>query len=72
MRKYKYYKVKLEHDNKRRPDGSILVGNELYTEKEMLRYKIPFSWVDPVSVTSSEKYFFFGARLSIYYPRPTN
>lgn len=68
----KYYKIKLGHDNKRRSDGSILIGNELYTEKEMIKYKIPFSWADIVNVTAAEKHFFFGARLSIYYPRPTD
>lgn len=68
----KYHKIKIEHDNKRRSDGSILIGNELYTEKEMIKYKIPFAYADLVNVTPAEKYWFFGARLSIYYPRPTN
>lgn len=31
----KYYRIKPENDNLRRSDGSILVRNELYTEKEM-------------------------------------
>lgn len=66
----KYYKIKEEHDNKRRADGSILIGNELYTEKEMKKYNIPETWVDAVNVKPNEKYFFFGARLSIRYPRP--
>lgn len=66
----KYYKIKPEHDNKRRYDGSILIGNELYTEKEMIKYKIPFNFADIVNVSKEEKYFFFGARMSICYPYP--
>ena len=64
----KYYKIKEEHDYKRRSDGSCLIKNELYTEKEMIKYGIPFEWADIVTVKPHEKYFFFGARMSIVYP----
>lgn len=72
MRYYKYYKIKPQYDQRRRCDGSILIGNELYTEKEMMKYKIPFTCADLVRVPASGIYTFFGARLSIYYPRPTD
>ncbi len=60
----KYYKVKPQHDNKRRSDGSILVENELYTEKELQRYKIPVALVDMVQIPKTQIYFFFGARFA--------
>lgn len=58
----KYYKIKQDYDNKRRKDGSILVGNELYTEKELEKYNIPTSYCDIVEVSRKDTYFFFGAR----------
>lgn len=58
----KYYRIKEEHDNKKRIDGSILVGNELYTEKEVEKYHIPISYCDIIEVSRKKTYFFFGAR----------
>lgn len=57
-----YYKIKPEHDNKRRRDGSILIANELYTQSEMERYNIPISWVDVMEISKSNIYISFGAR----------
>lgn len=77
-----YYRVKPEFDNtqvlKRKGkalvcDGSILVGNELYTEKELARLtqravfrgngckdnKAPF---EAVNISKRRVYWFFGAR----------
>lgn len=58
----KYYRIKPENDNLRRSDGSILVRNELYTEKEMQRYKIPKEYAVLVEEKKSETYWKFGAR----------
>lgn len=60
----KYYKIKKEHDNKKRKDGSILIENELYTEKELKKYNIPVDYCDIVEVSKRQVYFFFGARFS--------
>ena len=57
-----FYRVKKEYDNCKRVDGSILVQNELYTEKEVQRYKIPMSCVDKVEEERDSVYWFFGAR----------
>ena len=57
-----YYQVLPQYDNKARKDGSILVGNELYTKKEMQRFSIPESYVQEKEVKKSNVYFFFGAR----------
>ena len=57
-----YYQVKAECDNLPRKDGSILVKNELYTERELKRYEIPAQCVVKVSVKKSEIYWLFGAR----------
>lgn len=64
----KYCKIKPEYDNRRRSDGSIIVGNELYTAKEIKKYNINPNWYDIVSVKPDEKYWFFGARMSIRFP----
>lgn len=58
----KYFRVKKEYDNYGRSDGSILVGNELYTEKEMQKFKIRADRVIPVEVKKNTTYFSFGAR----------
>ena len=60
----KYYKIKAEHDNRRRKDGSIYVANELYTEKEKEKYNIPLNYYDVVEISKRNVYFFFGARFS--------
>lgn len=63
-----YYKVKREYDNYSRSDGSILVGNELYTGREVKRYKIPAERLERVNVKSGDVYWFFGARFSANHP----
>lgn len=57
-----YYRVKKEYDNKQRPDGSIYVHNELYTEKEVEKYKLNKHFLDLVEVSKRSVYWFFGAR----------
>lgn len=57
-----YYQVLPQYDNKARKDGSILVGNELYTKKEMQRFSIPAKYVQKKEVKKSKVYFSFGAR----------
>lgn len=67
----KYYRVKEEYDNapryyersdhSLRRDG-ILVGNELYTERERAKI-MNGSWMfEEVTVSSRNTYHFFGAR----------
>ena len=58
----KYYKIKKEYDNKKRSDGSILIANELYTEKEKEKYNIPTLCCEVVEVSKKKVYWFFGAR----------
>ena len=36
--------------------------DELFTEKEMLKYKIPFSFAEIVNVSPKNTYFIFGVR----------
>ena len=67
----KYYRIKQEYDNarllKRTFDG-ILIGNELYTDKEwerlVLKYRVSEAVCDIVNVKSKETYWFFGARFA--------
>lgn len=61
----KYYRVKKEYDNFRRSDGSILVQNELYTEKECRRFNILAQHVEAVEVKKNATYFLFGARFCL-------
>lgn len=58
----KYFKVKPEYDNKPRSDGSILVANELYTEHEVQKFKIPENRLSVIEVSPSNTIVFFGAR----------
>ena len=58
----KYYKVKTEADNKKRPDGSIYIADELYTPAETRKYNINMDYVDAVNVSKRRIYWCFGAR----------
>lgn len=60
-----FYRVKSEYDNKKRKDGGILIGNELYTAKEKERYEILDGAVFPVEVKKNKTYWVFGARFAM-------
>lgn len=64
-----YYRVREQYDNfPKNPkvrDGNILVGGELYTEKEF--EKLPFVYAgafERVEIDKKDAYFFFGARFA--------
>ena len=69
----RYYKVLPEYDNKPRYkfkrgggleiDG-IYIKNELYTQRELLKYLDYSSYTIPVEVSKSKIYFMFGARFA--------
>ena len=59
-----YLRIKPKFDNCRRSDGSILIRNELYTEKEAERFTIPKDKCVVVNVSKKQVYWFFGARFS--------
>lgn len=72
----KYYKVKQIADNTRKnankPD-SILVKNELYTERELIKFAPKESTYvqlhfDIIEVAKNTTYFFFGARFCQQHP----
>ena len=68
----KYYRVKPEYDNKPRykwnnhrqgvPDGTVLIGNELYTPAEFKKIANCPEWFEKVEVSKFRTYCFFGAR----------
>lgn len=70
----KYYRVKENFDNaprfyegsdhRLRLDG-ILVGNELYTERERAKIMNADYHFDVVEVSKKKTYFFFGARFAM-------
>lgn len=70
-----YYKVKPEYDNKilyyNGKYKGILIGDELYTEKELSKQKILFchgicyEMFERVEIPKSKVYWFFGARLQV-------
>lgn len=60
-----YYRVKREYDNFGRADGDILVKNELYTRREVERYKIPAERIERENVKRCDVYWMFGARFSV-------
>lgn len=64
-----YYRVREQYDNfPKNPkvrDGNILVGGELYTEKEF--NKLPYVYAEAferVEINKKDTYFFFGARFA--------
>lgn len=65
-----YYKVKTKYNNYQiyktdigyATSGRCLVANELYTKKELLRYRIPLKCVDEIETSTRNTHFFFGAR----------
>lgn len=64
-----YYRVREQYDNfPKNPkvrDGNILVGGELYTEKEF--NKLPFVYAgafEKVEIDEKNTYMFFGARFA--------
>ena len=57
-----YYKILPKFDQTRRKDGSILVANEIYTKKEVLKYNINPIHFFEVQISKFKTYFFFGAR----------
>ena len=59
-----YYRIKPEYDQKKRRDGSILIANELYTQREKERFAISDEAVDAAQVSKRSVYFFFGARFA--------
>jgi hypothetical protein len=67
-----YYKVKPEHDNKRKhrmdPSCDIYIANELYTEREIGKYDLNKEYMDEVNVSRKKTYWFFGARFAFDEP----
>lgn len=64
-----YYRVREQYDqfpkNPKVRDGNILVGGELYTEKEF--NKLPYVYAsafERVEIDKKDTYFFFGARFA--------
>lgn len=70
----KYYKVLPEYDQKirfkfKRGGGleidGIYIKNELYTQRELLKYLDYSSYTVPVTIPKSKIYFCFGARFAM-------
>ena len=69
-----YYKVKPEYDNYRlrtKQHGycDILIGNELFTERELTAHKsmyvnFPADCVEKIKISKNMTYNFFGARFA--------
>ena len=62
----KYYEVKASKDNHNVYFNGIrqltLIGSELFTERELKMYHIPFDCVNPVQVKKTNTYISFGGR----------
>lgn len=61
-----HFRIRKKYDQKRRKDGSVLIGGELYTEKEKNMYAIPDVCVTPEKISKKDVCFFFGARFSTH------
>lgn len=60
----RYYRVKASSDQKRLPDGTFLIKNELLTQRELERLHVNSNDVTEVNIPKSQIYFFFGARFA--------
>lgn len=58
----KYFKVKQESDQVRVNPVHFLIADELYTEREKEKLKIPEHHLDCVEVSRKQTFWFFGAR----------
>lgn len=56
-----YYRVKNIYDNEY-CNGRCLIGGELYTEKEVERYKIAEKYIEAVNIKKNDTYYSFGSR----------
>lgn len=61
----KYYRVRLECDNKRKSPDDIYIGGELYTPTEVRKQNLNCNYLEEVEVNKRKTYFFFGARFAI-------
>jgi len=57
-----YYQVKPEYDQRRTTPTHFLIENELYTEKEAQRFRVPVKCVTRREIKRTATYWFFGAR----------
>lgn len=57
----KFYKVKKESDQIKF-GKTILVSNEIFTEKEFIKTGLKTSLFDTVEIKKNNTYWFFGAR----------
>lgn len=57
------YGVVKSQYNGRVVNGKSLIANELYTEKELIKYNIPNVCVTMMNIPKSKVYFSFGVRL---------
>lgn len=58
-----YYKIKPEYDNRLVGENRhLVIGNELYTEKEFIKLKLPLVCADRVVIPKSKIFTSFGAR----------
>jgi len=61
----RFYRVKPECDGKGHSKGNVgVVAGELYTEKEINRYRVNKAWCDPVEISKKKTHWFFGARFA--------
>ena len=64
-----YYMVKMKHDNKHKNpskrDGNIYIGNELYTEREVIKQKLNLGYLTKIKVSKKMIYWLFGARFKV-------
>lgn len=69
-----FYRVREQYDNFPKDpkvrDGNILIGGELYTEKEL--DKLPYIYAgafEKVNIRKKDIYYLFGARFALPYQR---
>ena len=61
-----YYKInKFGADQYISKSRLTIFKDELFTEKEMEKYKIPFSLADKIDLAPKKTYFMFGVRWAI-------
>ena len=61
----KYFRVLKKHDQKiikSKKNDEIYVGNEIYTEKEVIKKQLNYNFLEEVQISKFKTHYFFGSR----------
>lgn len=60
----RFGKIKPKYDGKKLGKNIYAVADELFTEREMVKYNVPIHYVDLVEINRNDTFWFFGCRFA--------